>query len=275
LGADRGGDGLKTAAIDSARAAAIDRGESETRNLAECLAVDQVALLRTLAPACADDFAMSVVGVGIARKMAIAGETLFCHLPPAALSALTTHRSDTVRGWSAFAIAAVPGPTLAQRFDAIRPLADDGHFGVREWAWLALRPHIGADIDAAIALLAPWCSERSEYLRRFASEATRPRGVWSAHIEALKTEPARGLPILEPLRADPARYVQDSVGNWLNDAAKSRPEWVRALCARWRGDDASEATTRICVRAQRSLDKSAAGKSSPKKSASRKIKSRS
>jgi len=87
--------------------------------------------------------------------------------------------------------------TLAERLAAIRPLADDSHFGVREWAWIAVRPHLAADLDQAIALLAAeWTSDRSERIRRFASESIRPRGVWCAHLSVLKKEPERALPVL-------------------------------------------------------------------------------
>ena len=91
---------------------------------------------------------------------------------------------------------------------------------------MAVRPHVAAELARAIALLVDWTADHSPYVRRFASEATRPRGVWCTHIAALRREPEPGRALLEPLRADPSGYVQDSVGNWLNDAGKDRPDWV-------------------------------------------------
>ena len=138
-----------------------------------------------------------------------------------------------MRGWACFLVGALPDVSLQARLDRIRPLADDAHFGVREWAWLAVRPRLADDLQASVQALRPWTQDRSERVRRFASESLRPRGVWCAHIAALKSDPAIALPLLEPLRADPAAYVQDSVANWLNDASKDQPAWVRAVCARW------------------------------------------
>jgi 3-methyladenine DNA glycosylase AlkC len=237
--------------------AQLNRGEVEARTLVESLAVDFVLLLRTTVPELSKD-ALSKMklarGTGITQRMALAGYLLLESLGPRGYLRLMRHRSDTVRGWAAYLLASSPVFSLGERLQLIRPLANDHNAGVREWAWLAMRPHLAADVGYAIDLLEPWTTSPSPFLRRFASEATRPRGVWCAHIERLKKWPEIGLPILEPLRTDPHRYVQDSVANWLNDAGKTSPAWVRELCARWRLESSTAATERICRRALRNLN---------------------
>lgn len=236
--------------------AALERGELQSATLAECLALNQATLLRAVLPELSPPAirqAEAACQLGILKRMASIGTVLFEELGPVGIARCQAHPSDTVRGWACFMAGMQPGPDLSQRLAAIRPLADDPHFGVREWAWMAMRPHLAADLDASIALLAAWTAAPSERLRRFASEALRPRGVWCAHIAALKKNPAQALPLLEPLKADTSAYVQDSVANWLNDAAKDSPDWVRALCLHWQQGEPAAATRRICSRAMRNL----------------------
>jgi 3-methyladenine DNA glycosylase AlkC len=183
----------------------------------------------------------------------MAADVIVDHLGPSALELLAQHPSDTARGWACFMIGNADDMKLSVRLDAIRPYADDPHFGVREWSWMAVRPHLSVDLETAIISLSEWTTQPSERIRRFASEAIRPRGVWCAHISVLKQQPEIALPVLEPLRADPAIYVQDSVANWLNDASKDRPDWVKALCARWLAESPAPETARICKRALRSI----------------------
>ncbi|PAT43871.1 HEAT repeat domain-containing protein [Vandammella animalimorsus] len=235
---------------------ALSRGEAASATLTEALALDQRQLARSALPelsATALARIDAACQLGILKRMQAVADALLTALSPDGIARCQQHPSDTVRGWACFMIGAQPGLPLPQRLSAIAPLADDPHFAVREWAWLAVRPHLAAELDAAIDALAHWTQHPSENLRRFASEALRPRGVWCAHIAALKTAPQRALPILQPLRADASRYVQDSVANWLNDVAKDQPEWVRTLCRQWLQQSPCPATARICQRAQRSL----------------------
>ena len=235
---------------------ALSRGQMQSATLADCMALDQAMLVRTVFPGLSAS-ALKAVNVacalGVLKRMACIGAVLLDELGTDGIAQCQSHAADTVRGWACFMIGAQPALDLQARLTSIRPLADDVHFGVREWAWMGVRPHLAQELAESIAHLAPWTAEPSERLRRFASEALRPRGVWCAHIAALKREPAQALPILSPLRADPSAYVQDSVANWLNDAAKDQPVFVRDLCTQWLQGASTDATRRICQRAQRNL----------------------
>ncbi len=235
---------------------ALSRGQMQSATLAECLALDQAMLVRTVFPGLSASALKAVdtaCALGVLKRMACIGAVLLDELGTDGIAQCQSHAADTVRGWACFMIGAQPALDLQARLNSIRPLADDAHFGVREWAWMAVRPHLAQELAESIAHLAPWTAEPSERLRRFASEALRPRGVWCAHIAALKREPAQALPILSPLRADPSAYVQDSVANWLNDAAKDQPAFVRDLCTQWLQGASTDATRRICQRAQHNL----------------------
>jgi 3-methyladenine DNA glycosylase AlkC len=244
---------------------ALNAGRLETANLNEFLALDLPLLARNVASHIGldaqherlqDTFAMLSAFAPIKRHAHVARALYDLTAPrperDRIAHALATHASDVARSWAAQWIA-FSDLSLPDKLQAAWRFAADSHFNVREAAWMAVRDEIAADPDCAFALLQAWVTHPDANIRRFASEATRPRGVWCAQIHTLKAEPWRGLPLLEPLRADPSRYVQNSVANWLNDAAKTQPGWVQEVCARWEREDPSPATSYIVRRAQRSI----------------------
>lgn len=243
--------------IDPARLAELELGTGATATLTEALAINQALLLRNTVPAVlpqlpAIEKAMSKKG--IVARMQLIGAVLHAELSTAELWQLANHSSDTVRGWTCFAAAADPNNRKPEiLLERIHQAADDRHFAVREWSWLATRPLLVESLETSIGLLTEWAQHSSERLRRFASESLRPRGVWAKHINQLKENPDLGMPILEPLRSDQSRYVQDSVSNWINDAAKSQPEWADALGKRWLKESPTAATQRIIQRGLRSI----------------------
>jgi 3-methyladenine DNA glycosylase AlkC len=169
------------------------------------------------------------------------------------LSMISQHISDAVRCWAAYTVGKNDRLSISEKLERIEPFAADDHFGVREIAWMAVRPAIAEELNKSISILSLWSKSTDPYIRRFASEATRPRGVWCNHIEELKNKPEIGLPILESLKSDSEKYVQDSVANWLNDAGKSKPDFVIEICRQWEKISATKETAYIIKRGCRSL----------------------
>jgi 3-methyladenine DNA glycosylase AlkC len=243
----------------------LNSGHIESANLVEWLAVDQRVLLaaileqanRTayLDPVLARIASLHKQTVNTLNAAIGSGllEQALKHDDHAFLASLAAHPSDSVRCWAAYAEGRNPHATIAQKLSGIRPFAVDPHFGVREIAWMAVRPAIAQHLAASLDILSGWSADPDANARRFASEATRPRGVWCEHIDELKTDPVRGLPILEPLKSDPSKYVRDSVGNWLNDASKTRPDFVSGLCRRWEVDSPTPETHYIIKKALRTI----------------------
>lgn len=233
--------------------ARLNRGEESTRTLAESLAVDLRILIESLGVPRAAARAIDPTLPFTKRFRLAARVCAQCFGPTAAIARLSTHASDLVRGLSCFVVGEMESVAIERRLELIRPLAADSHFGVREWAWLGVRDSIAADVPRAIEPLSKWSIDPDENIRRFASESTRPRGVWCAHLPPMRANPDIGLPVIEPLRADASRYVQNSVGNWLNDAAKDSPAWAKRTCARWKRESKSASTIYIVGRAMRSM----------------------
>ena len=246
----------------------LDLGLIETVNLAEWLVVDQESLARNLFQKENWGFLLKPLEQSFGllkiktapKKMEVLGIVLAHGLPTKAqfenaLRRLKGHRSDIVRSWACFMIGKRSELSLQESLKRIQPLAADGNMSVREAAWLAIRPRIITQLGESLRLLMGFSLHRDENIRRFASEITRPRGVWCNHIPALKDNPELGLPLLEPLRCDDSMYVRNSVGNWLNDASKTKPGWVQDLCKRWEKESPTKETAYIIRRGLRTLRK--------------------
>lgn len=229
------------------RIALLNEGLDEARNLMEMLSIDFHHLLKATLPH--THLPPFPPQVGILKKFTLTAQYLYDTEGWDCFSSLHSHTSDTLRSVACY-IVGLHSTSLEEKFNLIKILADDPNSGVREFSFYALRPAIIQNPVEGIHLLTPWTQDSSERLRRFASEATRPRGVWCSHIPALKQEPWLALNLLTALKQDPARYVQLSVGNWLNDAGKDHPEWVKNLCQQWLNLP-HPATEKICKRALR------------------------
>ena len=251
---------------------ALNEGLVPTVNLNEFLALDLSRLARNVArdiglqagsERLADTLAMLGAFKPVKRHEHVA-RALYDMTEPSAerdriAHALATHSSDVARSWAAQWIAC-SDLSLSGKLASVRRFAADPHFGVREMAWMAVRAEVVRDPDAAIALLGDWVSDDDPNVRRFATELTRPHGVWCPPVPALKAEPWRALGLLEPLKADPSLYVRNSVANWLNDASRTQPEWVRQVCAGWQRGAKRPETAYIVRRALRTVNRSAAAR---------------
>lgn len=242
--------------VDSDVLRQLNDGVLQAATLSEALAVDFSCLLSNVCPGIGEVATRQIKNaeaMGITKRMELAARLLSQHLGGKAFDVLSRHPSDSVRGWAAFNVAFDTCLSLEGKLEKVRQLADDSHFGVREWSWLALRPAISEDISLSMALLLPWADDDSENIRRFSIESTRPRGVWSKHIQELKDAPQLGAPLLDKVMDDPSRYVQNSCANWLNDAAKHDSKWVFEFCEKWRRRNDSDAVTYVTRRALRNV----------------------
>lgn len=247
--------------------AQLNRGEIETANLVEWLAVDQRLLLKNLLiENQRTDYLKPVlskiellkkqtvntineaIGTGIFEQVIKNNDSDF-------LKILSNHKADLVRCWTTYTIGKNEQLNITEMLKQIQPFSADKHFGVREICWLAVRTKIAQNLTKSIEILSKWTTNQDENIRRFTTEATRPRGVWCEHIEELKQNPELALSILEPLKSDTSKYVQDSVGNWLNDASKTQPDFVKELCKRWEKESGTKETKYIIKKALRTINK--------------------
>jgi 3-methyladenine DNA glycosylase AlkC len=245
----------------------LNAGQIETANLVEWLAVDQRLLLENiLKQHKRTDYLKTILTkIDQLKKQTVntINETIGTGLFELAtenndkdfLAIMSSHNADIVRCWATYTVGKNENLNITETLKQIQPFSADRHFGVREICWMAVRPKIRQNLTESIEILTNWTTNQDENIRRFTTEATRPRGVWCEHIEELKQNPELALSILEPLKSDQAKYVQDSVGNWLNDASKTQPDFVTELCKRWEKESDTKETKYITKKALRTLNK--------------------
>ena len=241
----------------------LDSGKIETVNLTEWLAVDQLAVLKVVLKYLDkedwyEEFEEKVNSqkkISANNNTKVIGEVFSENLDNQLINeSLSTHSSDIVRGWACWAIC-LTKESIEELAEVAKYFAADQHFGLREVVIFATKDKFAKELEKSIALLAKWTGDEDENVRRFVAEVLRPTGVWTKKIPALHENPEIGLPLIAPLKSDPSKYVQNSVANWLNDASKSKPDWVKSTCEAWESESDTKATKYIVKRALRTINK--------------------
>ncbi|MFK8271352.1 DNA alkylation repair protein [Capnocytophaga stomatis] len=245
----------------------LNLGRIETVNLTEWLAVNHAVLVTSVFPemSVSEEVINKIVlelkqqkKASAMNSVKIVGGILYKEYVNSdayekLFQKLNSHISDSVRCYATYFLALNKNISVEDKFLNLKSLISDAHFGVREVVWMALRKDISENLDFSLKFLSNWAESENENVRRFCTESTRPRGVWCSHIDQLKEKPELALPILEKLKSDSSKYVQDSVGNWLNDASKTRPDFVTQLCERWKKESPTKSTQYIVKKALRTI----------------------
>ena len=128
----------------------LNRGEIETANLVEFLAIDQKILLENLLTQCKKkeylqpvleqidklkkqtvNTVSEAIGIGLLEQAT-------AHKDKDLLQTVSMHKSDLVRCWATFAVGKNTELNIEQMLHKIKPFAADKHFSTREDAWIAV-----------------------------------------------------------------------------------------------------------------------------------------
>ncbi|MBK7142829.1 MAG: DNA alkylation repair protein [bacterium] len=135
--------------------------------------------------------------------------------------------------------------------NSVRAMQELTKHGTAEFT---IRPFIVKYPEQMLKVIHRWAEDENEHLRRLAAEGTRPRGVWTIHIEAFRKNPRPVIDLLEKLKADDSLYVRKAVANNLNDISKDHPDIVLTTALAWMKTN-DVRTNWILKRACRSLIK--------------------
>jgi 3-methyladenine DNA glycosylase AlkC len=153
---------------------------------------------------------------------------------PEVLPALEASDDDRVRGIAPMVVKLRHLADLPYAVACLRRQAALPGTSVQEGAQMALKALlIEHGLDAALRHVTDWIHDPLPEVRRCLVEALRPRGVWTAHLTALRRDPEPLAPLLEPVLDDPSLYVRKAVANCLNDVGKDHPEALLRWATRW------------------------------------------
>jgi len=97
----------------------------------------------------------------------------------------------------------------------------------------AIRPFLESFTDKALQQMLIWSTNENKHVRRLASEGVRPRLPWAKKLQIFVDNPKLITPILENLKDDSSKYVQNSVANCLNDILKDNEDFTKIIIESW------------------------------------------
>lgn len=104
----------------------------------------------------------------------------------------------------------------------------------------AIRPYLVKFTHETLQIMSDWSVDSNKHIRRLACEGLRPRLPWAKKMDMFINDPSPILPILEKLKDDPSKYVQNSVANCINDIIKDNIHIAKTLIENWIGDATPE-----------------------------------
>ena len=103
-----------------------------------------------------------------------------------------------------------------------------------------IRPFLTNYPEKTLAQMKVWSGHENRHVRRLATEGVRPRLPWASKLQAFIDDPMPIIPILETLKDDPSKYVQNSVANNLNDIMKDNFQIGKDIIDAWKVNPTKE-----------------------------------
>ena len=117
------------------------------------------------------------------------------------------------------------------------------HFGVsikaieeitkRNTGEFTIRPFLAKYQQKTLDQMKRWALADNVHLRRLSSEGLRPRLPWASKYSPFIENPSPLIEILEILKDDKSKFVQNSVANAINDIFKDNEDIARKLIDTW------------------------------------------